>query len=213
MQESNRTCFTIDVDGKQYLCTAKHCLNDFNGRQIELLHGEEWKVLEVEFVGFGSKSADICILSPKIQLSPPYPLSLGIGGIVVGQDVYFLGYPYGLRTKGGDFTNHFPIPLINRATLSAVLFDEPRELLLDGHNNQGFSGAPVVYHKMGQPSNELYVASVVSGYRFIPEPILDEEGNKTPLKYHAYTGIIISHSINHAIDSIRENPIGFELEA
>lgn len=27
--------FTIDVDDRQYLCTAKHCLNDFDSEEIE----------------------------------------------------------------------------------------------------------------------------------------------------------------------------------
>ena len=206
------TCFTIDVDGRQYLCTARHLLNEFNGEQIELFHKNEWKILEVDLVGYGSESADICILAPRIQLSPPLPLPLGIGKMAIGQDVYFLGYPYGWRTEGSDFTNHFPIPLVKRATLSAVIFDEPQKLLLDGHNNLGFSGAPVVFRKMGQSDDDLYLASIVSAYRCMPEPILDEKGNKTPLKYYENTGIIVSHSIKHAIESIHENPIGFELE-
>lgn len=206
------SCFTIDVDGKQYLCTAKHCLNEFNAEQIKVLHDKKWKNLDVELVGYGSKGADICVLAPKTQLSPSFPLIPSSAGIVISQDVYFLGYPYGIRMEGDNTTGQFPIPLIKRATLSAVLFEGSTALLLDGHNNPGFSGGPVVFRQTGESSREFYVASIVSAYRFAPEPILDNEGKETSFKYHANTGIIISYGIEHALDAIRENPIGFRVK-
>lgn len=203
------TCFAIDVDNKQYLCTAKHCLAEFNGRTIELLHQNTWKKLEVKLVGYGSKEADIGVLSTTIQLSPYLPLIPDFNDIVFGQDVYFLGFPFGIRINVGEINRHYPLPFVKKAIISAIEFEEPQALLLDGHNNAGFSGGPVVFQK--QLRNEFYVASIVSGYRSEPEPIFDRNENETSLRYHANTGIILSYSIDYALDVIRNNPIGFKI--
>lgn len=84
-------------------------------------------------------------------------------------------------------------------------------LLLDGHNNPGFSGGPVVFREAGKLGTDYQVASVISGYRFEPETILDAEGNETQYRYRSNTGIILSYNINHALDAIHDNPIGIEI--
>ena len=206
------SCFTIDVDGKQYLCSAKHYLNDYRTGQIELFYREKWHNLEVEFVGHGSENTDICVLSPKIQLSPPHSLSATSAGLIFGQDVYFLGFPYGIQLEVGDLNRFFPLPLVKKATVSSFFGGNQKIILLDGHNNRGFSGGPVVFKKVGSTKNELRVAAIISGYKFEPEPIFDEKGKKTSLRYYANTGIILSYDIKHALDAIRENPIGFEIK-
>ena len=203
------TCFAIDVDNKQYLCTAKHCLEQFNGRTIELLHQNTWKELEVELVGYGSKETDIGVLCTNIQLSPYLPLIPDFHDIVLGQDVYFLGFPFGSGINVGEINRHFPVPFVKKAIISAIEFEEPQALLLDGHNNPGFSGGPVVFQK--QLRNEFYVASIVSGYRFESEPIFDENENETSLRCHANTGIVLSYSIDYALGAIQNKPIGFKM--
>ena len=206
------TCFTIDIDGKQYICTAKHCVEDFDSDYIEIFHEGTWKKLGVELAGYGSKDTDICVMSPEIQLSPSWPVIPTAGGMLLGQDVFFLGFPYGIRTEHGDFNRRFPVPLVKRATFSAMTKEKERNILfLDGHNNPGFSGGPVVFCEGGKPGTDYRVASVISGYRFEPEKIIDDEGNETQYRYHSNTGIIISYNINHALDVIRNNPIGFEI--
>ena len=174
-QENIGSCFTIDVDRKQYLCTAKHLLRGFASGQVELRHEKIWKSLEVDFVGYGSEDTDICVLSPKIQLSPSLPLTPTTAGIVLGQDVYFLGFPYDLQSDIGSLNRFFPLPLVKQAILSAMIFGEKQSiLLLDGHNNPGFSGGPVVFKKVGNPNNELHVASIIAGYKSELKPIFDE---------------------------------------
>lgn len=201
------SCFTIDVDGKQYICTAKHVLDGFGSGKVELFHDGKWKYLDVECVGYGSNDTDICVLSSKIQLSA-LSLDSTADGITLGQDVFFLGFPYGIVTVMGDLNRQFPVPFVKKAILSAMLQGDQSVLLLDGHNNPGFSGGPVVFSEVGKPKNRYRVASIVSGYRFEPEPIVDKGGSKTPLTYHANTGIVVSYNIRHALDAIHANPIG-----
>ncbi len=205
------TCFTIDVDDKQYLCTAKHCLNNFSGESIELFHENQWKTLEVDIVGYGSKESDICVLSAKIQLSPPLPLPPTMADLVIGQDAYFLGFPYGIQIEAGKLNRLFPLPLVKRATVSAISFEEQKIILLDGHNNPGFSGGPVVFVKPGNAKNELRVAGIISSFRFEPSPVLDENDKETSLKVRTNTGIVHSYAINHALDVIKENPVGVKI--
>ena len=92
-----------------------------------------------------------------------------------------------------------PVP---PATLS--LFDG-RMLFLDGHNNPGFSGGPVVFTVRG--NNVFRVAAVVSGYRAIAEPVY-ENGLETGLTYNHNTGIIVTHGIDSAVEIAWANPIG-----
>src|SRR5262249_6713368 len=126
-------------------------------------------------------------------------------GAVYGQEVFFLGFPYGIT---GPFTlgpEGYPIPLVKRATLSLFHGDV---WLLDGHNNPGFSGGPVVFKKPG--TEEFKVAGVISSFRFAEEPVL-AGGQPTPLVYRYNTGIIKCPRIDHAVALIRANPIGHAL--
>ena len=81
---------------------------------------------------------------------------------------------------------------------------------LDGHNNPGFSGGPVVFKEPNK--NEFKVALVISGYRYTHEPIFIGD-QQVPLAYHYNTGIIVSYGVKHAVDVINENPIGLPIRA
>ena len=83
-------------------------------------------------------------------------------------------------------------------------------MILDGHNNPGFSGGPVVCH-IADRNNELTVIGVVSGYRADSIPVL-HKGKETELIYQYNTGLVIAYKINLALELINENPIGAELE-
>lgn len=77
--------------------------------------------------------------------------------------------------------------------------------LLDGHNNLGFSGGPVVWKDPG--AQEWNVAAVISGYRHVDEPVyIGTEA--TPLTYRHNTGIIVSHGVEAVFDLIALKPIG-----
>ncbi len=91
--------------------------------------------------------------------------------------------------------------------------------MLDGHNNPGFSGGPVIFKENGKPQSNFCVASVISGYKEGKESVVagDErgvmsidmgDGIRMPLEIYMNTGVVFSHSISHAIDAIRDNPIG-----
>jgi len=203
------TGFLIDVESKQYLVTAKHFVPEVEDIAIlELLHDGSWKKIPVTLVGHGEGEIDITVLSlPRALVAKDYVLKPDMGGIVLGQEAFFLGFPYGLFGEAGELNSNYPVPFVKRATVSSVRVSEfgPAVVFLDGHNNPGFSGGPVLFKE--QEHGELKVASVISGYRFASEPVFHGE-QELPVTYRYNTGIVISYGIKHAVALANANPIG-----
>lgn len=203
------TGFLIDVEGKQYLVTAKHFVQEVTDLVVlELLHNGSWKKVPVQLVGHAPGEIDITVLAlPKLLVASDYVLKPDMGGIILGQEAFFLGFPYGLFGQAGELNSNYPVPFVKRATVSSVNVSEagPTIIFLDGHNNPGFSGGPVLFKEQGH--GELKVAAVVSGYRFANEPVFQGE-QQLPITYRYNTGIIISYGIKHAVTLASTNPIG-----
>ena len=166
---STATCFTIDANNKQYIVTAKHALPETGENiKIQISHDGLWKKIDCNVVGIGTGEVDIIVLAPSQVLSlseKPEPSSKKM---FLSQDAYFLGFPYDLPFDIGEMNNYFPLPLVKKACVSMFKFDKEKKMeymLLDGHNNPGFSGGPVVYSIPGQPNN-VKIAGVISGYKF-----------------------------------------------
>ena len=156
------TAFTIEERGKEYLVTARHIAGSLHGRcQIEVFKDRGWSPMQVTTVGHAPGEVDISVLALSERLTPtrPLPLPATSKGLVYGQEAYFLGFPYGIGEMFLEETGH-PLPFVKRVTVS-TMFGEP--YLLDGHNNPGFSGGPVVFCPPGV--REFQVAAVVSGYK------------------------------------------------
>jgi len=81
--------------------------------------------------------------------------------------VDFLGFPYGLRSSIKGANGPYPLAIIKRGTISGSVPLDPskkaNEILLDGYNNPGFSGGPIVYRDLNQSSVVMNVIGVVSG--------------------------------------------------
>lgn len=204
--ESQATGFTIDVDGRQYLVTANHVVESFgNDDGIDIFSNGEWSPHEAQLVGHANET-DISVLAVAERLTPPdLPMEPTHEGLTYGQDTYFLGFPYGFlgRIIFGEYG--YPLPFVKKATLS--LMDIPT-FYLDGHNNPGFSGGPVVFT---EPNNNQYkVAAVISGFLPVQEPVYEGPAD-TGLRYQYNTGIVVADAIDPALDLIRANPVGHEL--
>ena len=113
-------------------------------------------------------------------------------------------------------------PFVKKATVSAFCEKDRQVIFLDGYNNPGFSGAPVIFKESEEAKNSFHVAAVVSAYRAAKEPIVAGsekgvmsidmgDGKRQQMEVYLNTGIVISYGISHALDAIRENPIGAKL--
>jgi hypothetical protein len=203
--DSEGTAFTIDVRDREYLVTAKHVAAPLKETgELGVFSNGTWSTLRTHVVGHATGDADVSVLALNRRLTPPgLPVEPTHTGLTYGQDVYFLGFPYGFLGKYIFGPDGYPLPFVKRATLS--LFDGT-VFLLDGHNNPGFSGAPVVFTEPHK--HDFRVAAVVSSYQYVDEPIYDRS-QATGLTYRYNTGLIVTYAINHALDLIEANPIGY----
>ena len=196
------TCFTLDIDNKQYFVTAKHIVEDIkDGENIELLYKNKWEKFPIIVVG-KNDTLDIFVFAIKTQLLLAHPLPATMEGIVYGQDLYFLGFPYGYYTDIGELNRGFPLPLVKKGILSSLSTKESPRLLIDGHNNLGFSGGPVVFKKPG--SEKFSVAGVVVGF-------YKEHDENDEILENTNSGIIEAPEIKNVIDLINKNPVGTEI--
>jgi len=220
--DATGTAFTIDHDSKQYLVTARHVVHGIeSGNTIKIFYDKEWKDLVVKVVGIGSGAVDVAVLACSVRLSPSHPLVASAAHLIYGQQVSFLGYPFGWDGGGEQINRGVPLPFVKAGIVSAMESGDAIRIFLDAHGNKGFSGGPVVFVPYGQPKNELRVAGIVSYYP-IPQlqPIVDRHGNKItdqagkPVAYvQENPGFVVAINIKHALDLIDAKPIGFQLPA
>jgi S1-C subfamily serine protease len=175
--ESIGTGFTLEVDGRQYLITAKHVIASLKTPEdvIEIRKGDQWIPLTVKVLRCDDP-IDIAVLVPPSQLTVTFSLEPTLKDIRFGQDVYFAGFPYGMFTSGQNVNATFPIAFVKKAIMSASMNQNgATTIFLDGHNNPGFSGGPIVYRDLDQSNFVFKLAGVVAGYRFDRTPVLKRE--------------------------------------
>jgi hypothetical protein len=205
------TAFTLDHDGRQYLVTAQHIIGpNPEQKSIQLFHDKQWKTFSTRVVGFGTGEIDVAVLAPGLQLSPEHRLEPSVGGFLLGQDMFFAGYPFKMWADGGELMYGRPLPFVKKGVLSAFhSLGDTKVLWVDAINNEGFSGGPLVFQSGA--ANELKVTGVVSKFRITEEPVLDAEYRPTGMCVQYHAGFLIAYSIKHVIDLIERNPIGFQL--
>jgi hypothetical protein len=238
------TIFSIDVDGREYWITAKHIITGAEHppygsitattESLEILNpgspGEQWLPLSFSVIDT-EKDVDIVVLAaPKPLLANPLPsVTADSQGAFFGGDCEFLGFPYGGGWRG-TFTGpngntSFWMPFAKHCTVSAitaagsVMTDQDKRMwVLDGINNAGFSGGPVIF----RTGPEQKIMAVVSGYiteptavnssaqrkraSKKPKPIAAEVQHKQTVNVNS--GFILAFDISYAISAIQKNPVG-----
>ena len=215
---STDTAFALDVDNRQYIITAKHLVQK-SINPLYVLWQKGWQLLHVGLVGHCEGETDISVLYANHNL--PKMLRPDGGSLVIetdlklAEEVRFYGFPHGLSTP---LSNGFPVALVKRGIVSGF-FGTPlgsgtESLYIDGHNNPGFSGGPVVAIRNG----EYKVAAVIASYRHNFQRVYgtDSSGKIDGSKVVGYlpenTGITLAHNIKPALDIISKNPIGLSLK-
>ena len=178
---------------------------------------EQWSPVNFSVIDAG-KDVDIVALAPQQPiLNNPIPsLPTTSAGVMLGGDCEFLGFPYGggwRVTRPG--IGRYWLPYTKHCTISAMASAESKVWVLDGINNPGFSGGPVVY----RTGPEQQIFGVVSGY--VPEPtevissISTQKKKKAKsrppsrhLSVNLNSGFIMVYDISSVIDAIHKNPIG-----
>lgn len=229
--------FTIEVDGRQYLVTAKHLVASLAAEDaIKLRTDEGWKKTNVRIYRCEG-SIDIAVLIPEYQLTASSPsVELTTAGIRFGQDAYFLGFPYDeFYSPGGKFNDGHPLPFVKRGIFSGFVPEANGSVMyLDGYNNPGFSGGPIVYRDVTRDDFVFKVAGVVTGFFpdlqavMKPVPINPQDdlaqvepwrivtlkdGKKYRLEdtqkmVKTNTGIVVGYNIIFALELVKKHPDG-----
>ena len=198
------TTFTLENGDKQFLITAKHIFRHGgypNHADIRIFKDGKYCLYHVNIKYPKDEAVDIAVMQtdPMVFISPTFSNPNSSAGMVYGQDVFFVGFPYNydslLQSLPDSAT---PIPFVKKACLSGSLKSHSL-LVLDGHNNSGFSGGPVCFKPTAPNSKIMSICAVISGYRFNAEPVFDKDGNETGLFVKSNTGIINAYDIKEAV--------------
>lgn len=134
---------------------------------LTIFHDGAWKKLPVTVVFNSGTIGDTIVFRAEQDISRRLPVELGTDGVIMSSWAYFLGFPLGLFTEGGNLNSKFPLPFVKAGLVSAI--DGSRNglttLYLDAHNNKGFSGGPVVWRHPDQSGRVPFrIIGTVSGY-------------------------------------------------
>ena len=100
------------------------------------------------------------------------------------------------------------LPLVKGGILSGMKFENKVSwLLVDGHNNGGFSGGPVVFKLLGSEKAVWKIAGVISGYQIEGVNVRDQAGRIIG-SAEGNSGILVATGIETALKLIESNPIG-----
>jgi S1-C subfamily serine protease len=193
------TTFTIEHNGRQYLITARHVIGTLprQNAKVEIYKDGYWMPLTVNVLLPSNPEVDIAVLEISAPISPTLEFVPESKDVFFGQEVFFLGFPYDLHTLAGSQR----IPFIKRGTVSAQDTSDPTASLwyIDGFNNPGFSGGPVVFQDLSD--HKWKVMAVVQGYQNETAKVRVGK-NEVNTNILVNSGILVAYDIRYALEAI-----------
>lgn len=203
------TSFLVSIENKDFLITARHLFPDSLENniplEIEILKSNNWIKLNCHLLLHENKSIDIAVLDIHKTDIKNLNFDIGSKSYYLSQDCFFLGFPFGLKMDddSGDINQGYPIPFVKKGVISAFITDNlgVTQIFLDGHNNPGFSGGPVVITDFANvTSQKMRIIAVVSAY------LSEEKIIKTPIgnfENKENTGIVLAYAFDHVFEIIK----------
>ena len=165
------SAFVVEVDGEEFICTAAHVFDGAAPAKIEIRYDRKWLPVDVHVVGMGSPADDVLVLAATAGFRRIERGALVVqtsrAEMVITQDAFLLGYPFGWEAYATDVGGDWPFPTVKRAIIAGLPTDEhPRKILLDCQSNPGFSGGPIA---LNVPETQDWAfAGVIQGTHLAP---------------------------------------------
>jgi hypothetical protein len=151
---------------------------------------------------------DVAVLvPPEALIFPNNTTPVVLSDTAMGADCYFVGYPFGtgyVMNWQGERPGKYSMPFLKRCALSGIVDTGKASLwILDGLNNQGFSGGPVVFRDPNATGAFNRVGAVVSGFR---NETLEVKSPDASVKgtVEVNTGLIVAYAIEPVVRTIRQ---------
>jgi len=207
---STATSFLISIESKDYLITAKHLfpntIQSKTSLDIEIFKSNGWIKFKPTLLIHNNLNIDIAVLDLNSNDQKESAFDIGGKNYYLSQDCFFLGFPFGRKMDNNQSMNNgFPFPFVKKAIISSFITDSTKmtQIFLDGHNNPGFSGGPVVITNIDQGNKyKMRIIGVVSAYIYEEKVINSPFGN---FKNNENSGIVISYSIDHVFEILEQN--------
>ncbi|MGV0051621.1 S1 family peptidase [Mycobacterium colombiense] len=195
------TCFVISRHDRHWMITAKHFIDGAlpacgGAMTLHRHQGDVNEQVQPQRVPLTQAGADIAVFSLGVTSLVDESMTLipSAHGLVLSQQVFFLGYPLPDRVPVVG-----TLPFVKSGILSQhAMINDVHVWWVDGMNNPGFSGGPVVFNEGGGIGTIWHVLGIVSGY--ITQEIAVQGG--MPGLVPTNSGIIAVYDIKHASDAI-----------
>jgi hypothetical protein len=149
-----------------------------------------------------SADVDIALFETEEKIARPFQIAASTqdDSVTLGQQVWFLGYPFGDTALTSRAENQI-LPFVKRGTISAINGSKPDAVVMyiDGFNNPGFSGGPIIYWEFTK--HAYRILGVVQGFRSDTAKLL-VNGQQLDTNVIVNSGILTAYSIKHAINAI-----------
>lgn len=204
--EVNGTSFIVNGNNGQYLITAKHIFGntivDRSSVEVIIKGGQIDQKITCNVFFNENSQVDIAVLQLKTQVINGRLLPLKRGeSYFLAQQCLFLGFPLfqlGTQTQSGK------VAFVKKAIVSALYEENGTEImLLDGHNNPGFSGGPIITYS--ETMEKQFIIGVISGYFYQKNNLKIDNGiTKETIQINENSGIIISYASGYILDIINK---------
>ena len=184
-------------------CIFDKSLKNNSTVKVGILNDNKWVGYNPTLLIHNNPNIDIAVLRLNTNDLKKNLFDIGNKNYYLSQDCYFLGFPFGLKMEDSKMkiNNGFPIPFVKKGIISSFITDSNNvtQIFIDGHNNPGFSGGPVVVENIDKSEYKMRIIGVVSAY------LNQEQTINTPFgsfKSNENSGIVLSYGISHIYEII-----------
>ncbi|MCO5241237.1 MAG: serine protease [Chitinophagaceae bacterium] len=190
------TCFLVEMNTQEYILTAKHLfsskLHNGDSTRIIIYQENRPRSLAVQYYVHADSAIDIAVLKLKESIKVITPFDIE-EEVTLGQDIYFLGFPSFNNIQFATSGTIGVLPLVKKGIISGWTTSGSNTLFfLDGHNNPGFSGGPVVC--ISGRTKRPIIFGVISGYYYENKPVKNNNGQDELTHIQENSGIIKCYS-------------------